>query len=153
MQHVPSAPVPAVPAEPAAPARPVALPPRRRLRLVAAGGLLAGTCLTGALVAGLPGDAAARTGQAVQTIAPTARVVGPAGSTIERVGGDAENGFDIHYYDGTVTYPPTTSEAVAECLEYDTYPGRVKCKAQVLTWYRDLGEMKKALYWARRLGS
>lgn len=132
-----------------APARPAA--PRRRLRLAAVGGVLVGTGLSAALVAGVQGDAVARPGEAQ---APAARIAsGPSGTTIERVGGDAANGFDIHYYDGTVLYPPTDSEAVAECLEYDTYPARVKCKAQVLTWYRDLEDMRKALYWARRLAS
>ena len=41
----------------------------------------------------------------------------PPGDTIVAVTGDAANGFEIEYYDGTGLYPPTDSEARAECGE------------------------------------
>ena len=48
--------------------------------------------------------------------------------TIVAVEGDAANGFGIHYYDGSARFPPTDSEARAECGEYDTYRARVRCR-------------------------
>ncbi len=72
----------------------------------------------------------------------------PEPDTIVRVEGDAANGFGIHYYDGTSIYPPTDSEARAECGEYDTRVARVRCRTQVRQWYRDLTHFKVALDWA-----
>jgi hypothetical protein len=72
----------------------------------------------------------------------------PAGDTIVKVTGNAANGFTIRRYDGTSVNPPTDSEALAECDEYDTTPQRVRCRTQVRTWYRDLGDLKQALLWA-----
>ena len=68
--------------------------------------------------------------------------------TIVAVEGDAANGFGIHYYDGSSIYPPTDSEAAAECGEYDTLRARVRCRTKVRTWYRDLADLKQALEWA-----
>jgi hypothetical protein len=73
----------------------------------------------------------------------------PPGNTIVRVTGDAGNGFGIFYYDGTSAYPPTDSEALAECSEYSTYVERERCKTQVRQWYRDLAATKRAINWAR----
>jgi hypothetical protein len=68
--------------------------------------------------------------------------------TIVRVEGDAASGFGIHRYDGTATYPPTDSEARAECGEYDRRRARVRCRTHVRTWYRDLAELQRSLEWA-----
>ena len=73
---------------------------------------------------------------------------GPPGDTIVDVTGDAANGFEIQHYDGTALYPPTDSEARAECSEYDTRVQRVRCRTEVRTWYHDLGDLQQALDWA-----
>ena len=44
----------------------------------------------------------------------------PHPNTIVEVAGDKANGFSIFRYDGTAEFPPTDSEARAECSEYDT---------------------------------
>ena len=72
----------------------------------------------------------------------------PPGDTIVEVTGDRANGFEIRHYDGAAEYPPTDSEARAECSEYDTRVKRVRCRTEVRTWYRDLGDLKQALDWA-----
>ncbi|HET7196343.1 MAG TPA: hypothetical protein VFI99_15260 [Nocardioides sp.] len=76
----------------------------------------------------------------------------PPGDTIVRVTGNAEEGFGIEHYDGTGLFPPTLSEALAECGEYDTKVARVRCRAEVRTWYRDLADIKDALRLARQSG-
>ena len=68
--------------------------------------------------------------------------------TIIAVTGDPANGFGIRHLDGSATFPPTDSEARAECSEYDTRVGRVRCRTEVRTWYRDLDELKLALSYA-----
>lgn len=78
----------------------------------------------------------------------TARDAPPPPKTVVSVTGDAENGFEIEYYDGTGKYPPTASEARAECAEYDTRIERVRCRTEVATWYRDLAVLQQALVWA-----
>ncbi len=70
--------------------------------------------------------------------------------TIVAVEGDAANGFGIHYYDGSSIYPPTDSEAAAECGEYDTLRARVRCRTEVRTWYRDLADLQRSLAWAQQ---
>jgi len=70
-------------------------------------------------------------------------------TTIVKVEGDAANGFGIHYYDGSSIYPPTDSEARAECGEYDTFRARVRCRTEVRTWYRDLADLQRSLEWAQ----
>lgn len=80
--------------------------------------------------------------------AAVAAVDPPPGDTIIEVTGDAANGFEIQYYDGTAAYPPTDSEARAECSEYDTRVDRVRCRVEVRTWYRDLADLQQALAWA-----
>lgn len=77
----------------------------------------------------------------------------PAPHTIVEVEGDAANGFGIHYYDGSSIYPPTDSEARAECGEYDTRVQRVRCRTEVRTWYRDLAILQQALGWAHASAS
>ena len=68
--------------------------------------------------------------------------------TIVRVEGDAANGFGIHRFDGSATYPPTGSEARAECGEYDRLRQRVRCRTGVRVHYRDLAEIQRSLEWA-----
>jgi hypothetical protein len=80
--------------------------------------------------------------------AARAAVDPPPGDTIVEVTGDRANGFEISYYDGSAAYPPTDSEARAECSEYDARVDRVRCRVEVRTWYRDLGDLQQALDWA-----
>lgn len=93
-----------------------------------------------ALVAGSVGTA----------LASSTRTAGsePPGDTIVSVTGDAANGFGIEFYDGSALFPPTDSEARAECGEYDTRIERVRCRVEVRTWYRDLADLQQALHWA-----
>lgn len=76
----------------------------------------------------------------------------PPDDTITRVTGNRDDGFTVERYDGSVLHPPTLSEALAECAEYDTRVGRVRCRVEVRTWYRDLGDIKRAIRLARRDG-
>ena len=69
----------------------------------------------------------------------------PHPKTIVEVTGDKANGFAIHHYDGSAEFPPTDSEARAECSEYDTRLARVRCRTEVRVWYRDLGDLKRAI--------
>ncbi|MCW2764816.1 MAG: hypothetical protein JWO11_775 [Nocardioides sp.] len=73
----------------------------------------------------------------------------PPDDTIVEVTGDKRTGFTIEYYDGSSISPPTDSEARAECSEYDTEAARVRCRTEVRVWYRDLGELKRALNYAQ----
>jgi hypothetical protein len=97
--------------------------------------LVAGTCLGGL-------------SQSQVGAAALAAVDPPPDDTIVEVSGDKANGFEIRHYDGTELYPPTDSEARAECSEYDARVDRVRCRAEVRTWYRDLGDLQQALDWA-----
>lgn len=82
--------------------------------------------------------------------AARAAIDGPPGDTIVKVEGDRANGFGIYHYDGTEEFPPTDSEARAECGEYDARVDRVRCRVEVRTWYRDLGDLQQALDWAHQ---
>lgn len=73
----------------------------------------------------------------------------PPGDTIVEITGDKIHGFTIRHYDGTEISPPTDSEARAECTEYDTEVGRVRCRTEVRVWYRDLAQTKRALNYAQ----
>ncbi|NHC24747.1 hypothetical protein G6553_16395 [Nocardioides sp. IC4_145] len=106
--------------------------------------------VAGLVVGGLAGGAA--------TAADGPELVGgkkykPVPSTIVSVTGDKKNGFEIRRYDGSEQFPPTDSEARAECNEYDTEVARVRCRSEVRTWYRDLGDMKRAIHYARSSAS
>lgn len=70
------------------------------------------------------------------------------GDTIIEVTGDKANGFGIEHLDGTGIFPPTDSEARAECSEYDTKVARVRCRTEVRTWYADLADLQQALDYA-----
>ena len=89
--------------------------------------------------------------------AVVAQLVGCVGTALAASGGegaswvppdDAANGFGIHHYDGSSMFPPTDSEALAECSEYATRLKRVRCRVEVRTWYRDLAATQMALRWA-----
>ena len=101
--------------------------------------LLALAVAAGLAVLALLGVGLPATGSAVRA---------PAPDTIVAVSGGQENGFEIEYYDGSALYPPTDSEALAECGEYDTRVQRVRCRTEVKIWYRDLGDLQQALEWA-----
>ncbi|MFC5731147.1 MULTISPECIES: hypothetical protein [Nocardioides] len=75
----------------------------------------------------------------------------PPADTIVLIKGDAANGFGIKTYDGRWRYPPTDSEALAECGEYDTRIARVRCRVRVRTWYRDLAATQKTIRYYRGL--
>lgn len=80
--------------------------------------------------------------------APEAKA--PAPDTIVKVTGNPAEGFGIEYYDGSSAFPPTDSESMAECQEYSAKVGRVRCRVEVRTWYRDLTATKRAIKYARR---
>lgn len=80
--------------------------------------------------------------------APDAKA--PAPDTITKVTGNASEGFGIEFYDGTSIFPPTDSEALAECQEYPAKTGRIRCRVEVKTWYRDLTATKRAIKLAKR---
>lgn len=89
------------------------------------------------------------TGGVVGSVAaPGAPDPDPDPDTIVRVEGDAANGFGIHRLDGSATFPPTDSEARAECGEYDRLRQRVRCRAEVRTRMSDLAELQRSLEWA-----
>ncbi len=73
----------------------------------------------------------------------------PPGDTITDVSGDASHGWTVEHYDGTVTYPPTSSEVRAGCAALHHRVGRVRCRTRNRIWYRDLRQMKVALDYAR----
>jgi len=75
----------------------------------------------------------------------------PPDNTIVKVEGNRYDGFGIYYYDGSSLFPPTDSEAYAECEEYDTRVAVVRCKTEVRVWYRDLGQLRRALRYAHAL--
>lgn len=82
--------------------------------------------------------------------APAARSAGaPRGDTIVEVTGNRDDGFTVTHYDGSVDHPPTISEAMAECLEYDARLDRVRCRVETRVWYRDLGRIKRAIAYAK----
>lgn len=82
--------------------------------------------------------------------APAAEWV-PPDNTIIRVEGNRYDGFGVFFHDGSAIFPPTDSEALAECEEYDTRVAVVRCKVGVRVWYRDLGQLRRALRYAHSL--
>lgn len=93
--------------------------------------------------------AGARSMAAAETSGP---VWVPPPDTIVRITGDAANGFGIHHHDGSALFPPTDSEALAECGEYATRVERVRCRTEVRVWYRDLAATKRAIRYQRVYG-
>lgn len=110
-------------------------PPRRPV--LARLSLAVSTALVAVLVTAASGGAA-----------PDAKA--PAPDTIVKVTGNASEGFGIEYYDGSATFPPALSEALAECQDYPARIGRVRCRVEAKTWYRDLVATKRAIKHARR---
>ena len=72
----------------------------------------------------------------------------PPDDTIVKVEGNKYDGFGIYHYDGSSLFPPTDSEARAECEEYDSRIEVVRCKTEVRVWYRDLAQLRRALRYA-----
>lgn len=85
----------------------------------------------------------------LQGVASADREPAPDRPVIVDVEGDPANGFTLRYADGSTLSPPTDSEAAAECGEYDTRLDRVRCRVEVRTWYRDLGDLQRSLAWVR----
>lgn len=75
----------------------------------------------------------------------------PPPDTIVLVEGDAANGFGIQRYDGSWEYPPTDSETIAECNEYDRRVRRIRCRVSTRTWYRALAGFKETTLYYRSL--
>ena len=75
----------------------------------------------------------------------------PPADTIVYVEGDAANGFGIKHYDGSWDYPPTDSETMAECGEYDRWVRRFRCKVSNRTWFRALAGFKETTTYYRSL--
>ncbi|MCR6030406.1 hypothetical protein GGQ22_03000 [Nocardioides sp. zg-579] len=114
-----------------------------------AAGAVAGV-VAGLVLGGFAGGAALAAAGTGAALGPEAdKTYKPLPSTIVSVTGDKANGFEIRRYDGSEQFPPTDSEARAECNEYDTEVARVRCRSEVRTWYRDLAEIKRAINYAR----
>ena len=75
----------------------------------------------------------------------------PPADTIVQVEGDAANGFGIQHYDGSWTYPPTDSETIAECEEYDRPRRQFRCKVSSRTWFRALAGFRETTDYYRSL--
>lgn len=76
-------------------------------------------------------------------------VPSPSAGTITRVEGTRSSGFHVRYYDGSAAILPALEKAVAECQEYHRRLERIRCRVRVRTWYRDLGDTKRAIRYAR----
>jgi len=75
----------------------------------------------------------------------------PPADTIVHVEGDAANGFGIQRYDGSWEFPPTDSETIAECSEYDRRVQRIRCRVSTRTWYAALAGFKETTLYYRSL--
>jgi len=75
----------------------------------------------------------------------------PHPRTIVEVTGNKWDGFGIYRYDGTAEFPPTNSEARAECSEYATRVERVRCRTEVRVWYSALRDLKRAINYQQAL--
>lgn len=75
----------------------------------------------------------------------------PPGDTIVHVEGDGPNGFGVEYYDGSWEFPPTVSESMAECEEYDRRVRQFRCKVSTRTWYRALAGFQETTDYYRSL--
>ncbi|MEZ0578182.1 hypothetical protein [Nocardioides sp. MH1] len=76
----------------------------------------------------------------------------PPARTIVQVDGDAANGFSIKHYDGSWTSPPTDSETIAECNEYDRRIQRVRCRVRARAWSHALDGFKQTTLYYRFRG-
>jgi len=102
------------------------------------------------LVLGSGGLAAAATGGGSGSAAEEQAYV-PHPKTIVRVTGDKKNGFEVFHFDGSADFPPTDSEAKAECREYRTRVARVKCRTEVRDGFRMLAELRRSINYQRSL--
>lgn len=73
----------------------------------------------------------------------------PPDDTIVGIHGTRHSGFQIRYYRQRPAYLPTISEAIAECAEYRDRERRFRCRVRTRTWYHDLGDTKRAIWYAR----
>ena len=73
----------------------------------------------------------------------------PPDDTITSVAGTRDSGFHVQYHGMPDVYLPTASEAAAECGEYRLAAKRIRCRTYVRTRYRDLGDTKRAVRYAR----
>lgn len=69
---------------------------------------------------------------------------------VTHVTGTPTTGFHVTWRDGSRTYTPTRSEALAECGEYGRATRRAACTAATYTAYRDLTTLKRSLRYAQR---
>ncbi|KAA1419132.1 hypothetical protein F0U44_11805 [Nocardioides humilatus] len=76
----------------------------------------------------------------------------PPARTIVQVEGDSANGFTITHFDGTQTSPPTDSETIAECNEYDAHIDRVRCRVGARTWMKAWAGFKETTLYYRFRG-
>lgn len=91
---------------------------------------------------GVPLGTASPTTAASQAPAPPPR-------TIVKVTGTKDEGFVVRRLDGSVSFPPTWSEAMAECAELSTAIQRARCTTFVRVRYADLLAIKRAIRYAR----
>lgn len=75
----------------------------------------------------------------------------PPADTIVLVEGDAANGFGVQHYDGSWEFPPTDSETLAECNEYDRRVQRIRCRVSTRTWFHALAGFKETTLYYRSL--
>jgi hypothetical protein len=109
--------------------------------------LALGGATVGGLSAAASADSSGSSGSSDSRVAPYV----PPGDTIVLVQGDAANGFEIKHYDGTWLFPPTDSETMAECEEYDREIRRLRCKVSNRTWFRALEGFKETTRYYRAL--
>lgn len=74
----------------------------------------------------------------------------PPDDTIVSVRGSGRSGFSVTHADGSTWHLPTRSEAWAECSGYHRRVRQVRCATEVRIWYRDLGELRRSLRYARQ---
>jgi hypothetical protein len=92
-------------------------------------------------------------GVPLSTAAPTTAVSQAVAAwpprTIVKVTGTKDEGFVVRRLDGSVSFPPTWSEAMAECAELSTAIQRARCTTFVRVRYADLLAIKRAIRYAR----
>ena len=69
----------------------------------------------------------------------------PPAKTVVAVAGDAENGFEVHHYDGSSISVPTWPRAKWECLGHYTRIRRAQCSAEIRVRYAALDQLQVAL--------
>ena len=69
----------------------------------------------------------------------------PPPDTIVRVVGTAEEGFAIHFHDGSRPLPAHRQRGAGGVRRVRRQTARTRCWTEVRTWYRDLADLKQAL--------